>query len=124
MTSSQKTDVTNGDDRALAMRLAAIGRSTTHLDTECISMDHRDRVPAGKIYSGIVAQGDSRMQNGDIYNIYNNPEPSATDTQPLNAEDKLLVNGSSRVSADGRPVCNCRGRPLEHLSMALLNTRV
>jgi hypothetical protein len=88
MTSSQNTDVKSGDDLALAMRLAATACSNTRLDAEDTSTDRRDRFAAGKIYGGITAQDNGRLHAGDVYNIYNRPEPSAADSSSQNA-DKL-----------------------------------
>jgi hypothetical protein len=89
MTSSQNTDVDSGDGLALAMRLTATAYSDTQLDTEGGSGDHSHRTVASKIYDGITAQDNSRMHAGDVYNIYNHPEPSAADSSSQNAENKL-----------------------------------
>jgi hypothetical protein len=89
MTSSQNTDSESGEGLALAMRLAATACSNTQLDAEDTSTDRRDRFSAGKIYGGITAQDNGRLHAGDVYNIYNRPEPSAADSSSQNAENKL-----------------------------------
>jgi hypothetical protein len=89
MTSSQNTDSESGDGLALAMRLVVTACSDTRLDAEDTSTDHRDRFAAGKIYGGITAQDNGRLHAGDVYNIYNHPEPSAADSSSQNAENKL-----------------------------------
>jgi hypothetical protein len=89
MTSSQNTDLKSGNGLALAVRLAATTCSSTHVDTEGISADNRDRMASGKIYGGITAQDNSRMHAGDVYNIYNSTESSTANPKRQDAEDKL-----------------------------------
>jgi hypothetical protein len=92
MTFSQNTDSKSGDGLALAMRLATTACSNTQLDTDGVSKDHSNRIAASKVYSGITAQDNGWMHAGDVYNIYNHPEPSTAGSRAhawQSAEDKL-----------------------------------